>query len=244
MLTALVPSRRRGREILDASDVDHALRTRSHRDIAVSNALFGGTRALLSELRAAAPTLPPRATFVDVGTGTGEATALAERCCAPLGVSLRTIGLDFDFGLARAARRFAHDGVCGSALALPFADASIDVVACSQLAHHFEARELRALVAEMHRVARHRVIISDLRRSWLAVAGLWTSSFPLRFHPVSRHDGVVSILRGFTLAELRTLVYDTVGVHAAVRRRWAFRLTASWDPRPSPSSSPTSRSAR
>ena len=95
----------------------------------------------------------------------------------------------------------------------------------------------------MHRVARRRVIISDLRRSWLAVAGLWSSSFPFRFHPVSCHDGVVSILRGFTLAELRALVYETVGVRPAVRRRWAFRLTASWDPGSSPTPQ-TSRSAR
>lgn len=233
-MEVLVPSRRRGIEFLDAPDVDPSLRTRSHRDIAVSNALFGGTAALLAELRLALPSLPPDATFVDVGTGTGEATALAERCARPFGITLRTIGLDSDGGLARASRRFAHHGVCASALALPFADGSVDVVACSQVAHHFEEGELCTLVREMHRVARRRVIISDLRRSWLAVAGLWSSSFPLRFHPVSRHDGVVSILRGFTLAELRTLVYETVGVRPTVRRRWAFRLTASWAPATSP----------
>ena len=242
-MAVLVPSRRRGVELLDAPDVDSSLRTRSHRDIAVSNALFGGTRALLAELRIAVPALPQQASFVDVGTGTGEATAFAERFCVSLGVSLRTIGLDSDRGLARLSRRFAHHGVCGSALALPFADGSIDVVACSQLAHHFEEGDLRTLIREMHRVARRRVIISDLRRSWLAVAGLWSSSFPLRFHPVSRHDGVVSILRGFTLAELRALVYETVRVRPTVRRRWAFRLTASWDPGSS-TTPQTSRSAR
>jgi hypothetical protein len=82
----------------------------------------------------------------------------------------------------------------------------------------------------MHRVARHRVIISDLRRSWVAAAGIWTASFPLRFHPVSRHDGVLSVLRGFTVAELRALVYESCGAHALVCRRAGFRLTASWAP--------------
>ncbi|MEO7963291.1 MAG: methyltransferase domain-containing protein, partial [Gemmatimonadaceae bacterium] len=211
MRLTLVPARRRGVEILDASDVDPALRARSHKDIALSNALFGGTTALLVELRTAIPMLSSTATLVDVGTGTGEATSLAERFCGSLGVHLRTVGVDFDAGLARAARRFAHDGLCASALELPLADESVDIVTCSQVAHHFEQADLRVLVAEMDRVARHRVIISDLRRSFLAVAGLWASSFPLMFHPVSRHDGVVSILRGFTGAELRSLVYEAVG---------------------------------
>lgn len=231
-MALLVPARRRGVEILDGPLVDPDLRQRSHRDIALANALFGGTSALLAELRHVLPSLDGDASFLDVGTGTGEATALAERYCRARGVRLRTVGIDADPGLAGAARRHAHAGVCGSALALPFADASVDIVACSQLAHHFEGGDLRALLREMHRVARACVIVSDLRRHRLAAAGLWLASFPLRFHPVSRHDGVVSVLRGFTVAELRALVYETVGVHACVRRRWAFRVTATWAPGP------------
>src|SRR5206468_3339755 len=69
------------------------------------------------------------------------------------------------------------------------------------------------LLREMNRVARARVIVSDLRRSWLAAAGLWIVSFPLGFHAVSRHDGVVSVMRGFTPNEL----VDTV--HKAIVRR-------------------------
>lgn len=230
---SLVPARRRGVEFLDAPDVDPALRARSHRDIAVSNTVFGGTGALLAELRLAVPALAECATLVDIGTGTGEATALAARYFESLGVRVRTIGLDYDASLATASRRFDDDAVCASALELPFADDSIDVVTCSQVVHHFELPEVRTLIAEMHRVAHSRVIISDLRRSWLAVAGLWTASFPLGFHPVSRHDGVTSILRGFTAAELEALVYEAVGVVPEVRRRWAFRLTASWSPRAS-----------
>ena len=45
----------------------------------------------------------------------------------------------------------------------------------------------------------------------MAVAGLWLVSFPLGFHRVSRHDGVVSILRGFEASELSNLVQQAVG---------------------------------
>ena len=122
-------------------------------------------------------------------------------------------------------------GVGGTIRALPFRDGSIDVVLCSQLLHHFSDDDLPAVIAELDRVARRRVIIADLRRSWVAAAGFWLASFPLRFHRVTRHDGVVSVLRGFTETELRRLIIRTVGIDPAIERRLGFRLTASWSPR-------------
>jgi hypothetical protein len=75
------------------------------------------------------------------------------------------------------------------------------------------------------------VIVSDLRRSWIAAAGIWLASFPLRFHPVSRHDGLTSVLRGFAGDELHDLVDSAVGTTPQVRHRPGFRTTAAWTPR-------------
>jgi hypothetical protein len=86
------------------------------------------------------------------------------------------------------------------------------------------------LLREMNRVARVRVIVSDIRRSWIAAAGLWLLSFPLRFHAVSRHDGVVSVMRGFTPEELGDTVRDAVAQKPVVHRRLGFRVTTSWAP--------------
>lgn len=237
MRQLLTPSRRQGLEILDLPDCPVPLRERSHRDIVRANAVFGGTRALLGAIGDCLHLLPREATLLDVGSGTGEATAEAVRYCARRGIALRTFALDRDGALVARAARHAHHAVCASALALPLPDRSIDVVSCAQVAHHFSGEELAVLLRELHRVARHAVIVSDLRRSWAAVAGLWLASFPLGFHPVSRHDGVVSILRGFTVAELERLVYVQCGVRPRVRRRPGFRLTAAWSP-PPPDSPP------
>jgi hypothetical protein len=101
---------------------------------------------------------------------------------------------------------------------------------CSQVLHHFAGTDALELLREMNRVARVRVIVSDLRRSWIAAAGLWLASFPLRFHAVSRHDGVVSVMRGFTPDELGDTVRQAVARKTVVHRRRAFRVTASWAP--------------
>lgn len=229
---ALTPARRRGIEYLDDPRVDPAVRARAIGDVARSNRWLGGTRAVLRELGRVLRGVGPEATLLDVGTGDADLCAGARTLAAQRGVHLRTIGVDRAPTLLDAARSRGRilDAVCADARALPLASRSIDVVLCSQLLHHFRREDALAVLAELHRVARRQVVVADLRRSWVAAAGFWAVSFPLRFHPVTRHDGVVSVLRGFTGNELRAMVSEATGVRPRVARRLGFRLIARWTP--------------
>ena len=225
----LTPARHRGIEILDDPSVPPAVRRRSHRDVASSNRWLGGLRAAALEIGDAVRG-QPAATLLDVGTGLADIPAHARRAAARAGAALTVIGVDGAPTLLAAAHDRLDAAVCANALALPFRDKSIDIVMCSQVLHHFEEADAGRLIREMDRVARRAVIVSDLRRSWLAAAGFWLVSFPLFFHRVTRHDGVVSVLRGFTGAELDRLVRNATGVRPRVRRRLGYRLTALWEP--------------
>lgn len=227
----LVPTRRRGEEILDDPSVDAATRLRSIADVTRSNRLFGGLRAAERAIAQSTPADVDAFSLLDVGTGLADIPADLSRRLARRGVRVTTIGLDEAVDLLPEAGRALTYAVCGRVGALPFRDASIDVVLCSQLLHHFPDDGLAAVIAELDRVARNRVIIADLRRSWIAAAGFWLASFPLRFHRVTRHDGVVSVLRGFTAAELRRAVVSAVGAEPSIEHWLGFRLTVSWSPR-------------
>lgn len=192
-----------------------------------SNRWLGGLRAAMAEIRGVVRH-NGGATLLDVGTGLGDIPAEVMR---EMPSAVVTIGVDEARSLLVAARHRMTHGVCADALALPFRDASVDIVMCSQVLHHFEFKDAERLVREMNRVARVAVLVSDLRRSWIAAAGFWLVSFPLRFHPVTRHDGVVSVLRGFTSTELRTMVRSATGATPVVHRRLGWRLTARWAPR-------------
>jgi ubiquinone/menaquinone biosynthesis C-methylase UbiE len=226
----LTPPKKRGIEILDDPAVDPRIVTRSLSDVVRSNTLFGGLSSAVDELREAMRHVPPVATLLDVGTGLGDIPCRARRVAGESGVDLTTIGLDSALELARASRPALGITVCADALRLPFADRSVDIVMCSQVLHHFAGRDALRLLREMNRVARVRVVVSDIRRSWLAAAGLWLVSFPLRFHAVSRHDGVVSVMRGFTPAELADTVHQAISRRPVVHRRRGFRVTTSWEP--------------
>jgi len=230
MRDILTPRRVRGVEILDSPGVDPKIVTRSLADVARANALFGGTSSALHEVREVLKEVPRDATLLDVGTGLGDIPCRAREEARRTGVELTTIGLDSAIELASASRSSVDYSVCADALHLPFRDNSIDIVMCSQVLHHFAGREAAELLHEMDRVARVRVIVSDLRRSWIAAAGLWLLSFPLRFHAVSRHDGVVSVMRGFTPEELADTVHEAIARRPVAHRRRAFRVTTSWAP--------------
>ena len=199
-------------------------------DVARSNALFGGAHAVLAELDDLFRFPHSSFSLLDVGTGLGDIPARVRSQAARRGVTVCTMGLDTSEALALAAHDAALPVLRADALRLPIADRAFDVVLCSQLLHHFRGDDGSILLRELDRVARRRVVVSDIRRSWVAAAGIWLASWPLRFHPVSRHDGVVSVLRGFTLEELASVVRAAVGVTPRVRRHRGFRVTASWSP--------------
>jgi len=217
-------------EILDDRTLDPALVRRSMRDVALSNRLFGGTRAVLQEIDAALDRAPASVSLLDVGTGLGDIPGAAHALARRRGRFLFTLGLDASHDLARLSSPRVAAALVADAGALPFRDHSVDIVTCSQLLHHFGASAAAEILREMDRVARLRAIVSDIRRSRVAVAGLWVASFVLRFHPVSRHDGIASIRRGYSVAELRSLTRLALGRDAAVRSRPGFRVTASWTP--------------
>jgi ubiquinone/menaquinone biosynthesis C-methylase UbiE len=185
----------------------------------------------MSAFAAVLPSLDPHAMILDVGTGLADIPARARTIAQAGARPLFFIGVDEAYSLLDADRNRLDACVCATALELPFRDRSVDVVMCSQILHHFDDAAADSFLREVNRVARRAVIVSDLRRSWIAAAGFWLVSFPLAFHRVTRHDGVVSVLRGFTRHELREAVARATGAVPVVRRHLGWRLTARWSPR-------------
>lgn len=224
----LTPARRRGFEFLDDRAIPSAARDRSMADVSRANTLLGGTRSAIRAFRSVLPHVPRASVLLDVGTGFGDIPARATAEARRAGVALSTIGLDAVETLFRTARARLSAAVVADAMRLPLENDSVEIVICSQLLHHFDAADARRMIAELHRVARGWVIISDLERSWFAAGGFWLASIVLRFHPMTRHDGVTSVLRGFTSAELEGLVRDVTGATPTIRRGAFWRLSATW----------------
>ena len=217
-----------GREALDDHACDPAVVRATLADIARSNWWFGGRAAVMrgvDRLRAAAG--ERTLTVLDVGAGAGDIVHHLAARALRNGWTLRAIALERHPEAARLCRASGITTMLADAGALPIATGGVDIVIASQLLHHVERSAAVQLIRELDRVARIGVVIADLRRTSAAALGIWLASFLLAFHPASRHDGVVSVRRGFSANELAQLL-ATAGVAATVERRPQFRLLATW----------------
>jgi ubiquinone/menaquinone biosynthesis C-methylase UbiE len=179
-------------------------------DIDRLNTWFGGYALTLRALDRALERVPKseRVLVVDVGGGRGDFARRLIRHSRRCGRSLHVIVVDRDADLLRTARLTGSSGVSvvrAEASALPFREASVDVATISLTLHHMEPDAAVTSLREMHGVSRLAVIVNDLWRTRVSLALVWIATRALMCHPISRHDGPLSVRRAYSAAELGTL---------------------------------------
>ncbi|MEO8294451.1 MAG: methyltransferase domain-containing protein [Gemmatimonadota bacterium] len=220
-----------GAELLDDPDADPAIVRRSLGHITRANRWFGGSAAFKFGLGRVLAGLPPGRTLsiFDVGTGAGDLPMAGAAWARTRGFTLRPLGLDRSYPAAHLARENGVMAIVGCAGTLPLKDRSVDIVLVSQVIHHLQQDAAVRLILECNRVARTGVIVSDLERARLAMAGFWIGSRLLNFDQTTRIDGITSVRRGYSPGEFRDL-FARAGMPAQTWRRPAFRLLAVWRP--------------
>ena len=206
-------------ELLDSDAAPPAEVQQTLSDLRRINRWFGGistTRRMLE--KATARDGFSQLTLLDVGAGSGDVSLAATRQLR----SQRQIRVTL---LDRMPAHLPRNGVgtvAGDALALPFRDASFDLVTCSLLVHHLERPQIVRFVNEALRVARVAVLLNDLRRERLHLALVY-AGFPL-FSRVTRHDGVASVRRAYTPEEIRSILRDTDAASFEIENHYLYRM--------------------
>jgi len=101
---------------------------------------------------------------------------------------------------------------------------TFDVVISNHLLHHLDESSLLALCEDSCRLSRHWVLHNDLERSALAYAGFGMVTAPLFRRSFIREDGLISIRRSFSQAELAHLA----PAGWQVNRRFPYRLLLTY----------------
>ena len=236
MLTALRRARRNlplglradAVELLDGGRLSPPEVERNLADLARLNRLPGGRGASIEGVRRL---LNGRADarLLDAGTGRADMPIAFARN------RWRTTALDLNPDVLVIARRETAaeplvEVVSGDARSLPFEDDVFDVSHCSLLVHHLSPAEVVTSLRELGRVARHGVVINDLRRGMLPLLATAASVVALGGSRVTRNDGLVSARRAYTLDELDDLI-GLAGLAVGWRSpRWLPRVVTTATP--------------
>jgi SAM-dependent methyltransferase len=204
-------------ELLDGAQLDPNDLRVNLREMAMLNRLPGGVADSVRLTLELIDTVADP-TVLDVGTGSGDYVRRLVRArpvrvvASDVRPEILTIAERHLRGLADVSLREAD------ARSLPFEDASFDVVHASLVMHHLEPPDAVTALREMRRVARRGVVVNDLRRGTVALALTALSVLALSRGRYTRHDGVLSARRAYTLPELDDLA--TAAGLAVVRRTW------------------------
>jgi SAM-dependent methyltransferase len=202
---ALVPdARTMTPELLDGEQLDPRDLRVNLREMAMLNRLPGG---VADSLRATIDLLGGATdpAVLDVGTGFGDYVRRLVRARPA-----RVVASDVRPEVLAIARRTLR-GCVGvelleaDARSLPFPNRSFDVAHASLVVHHLDPPDAVAALREMRRVARRGIVINDLRRGRAAFTLTALGVLALCRGRYTRHDGVLSARRAYTLAELDEL---------------------------------------
>ncbi len=116
-----------------------------------------------------------------------------------------------------------YNVICGNAIDIPFKEKSFDVIHVSLFLHHFTEERIVQLIQSFSRIARHGIIINDLRRSVLALTGIKILTLLFSRSGMVKHDAPLSVQRGFTKNELLHILNQCSFEHFTIKRTWAFR---------------------
>jgi SAM-dependent methyltransferase len=223
-----VPTQSDANELVDGLITDRQLLRHNLHDMALANRWLGAQRSMVGRVGAWLRSLPTNrhVTVLDVATGSGDFPLTLHQWSVQQGRAVALFASDVNREVLDVAREELREYpvqlVQHDALHMPFRDRSVDIITCSQALHHFDRDAVVRLLQEFARVARIGVIVSDLRRSYIAYWGARLMAYgPVS--ALSRHDGPLSVLRAYTPDEVGVLA-QRADVAVQVRRAPGFRI--------------------
>ena len=218
------------RELMDDPDCDPDRLRRTLERFTLVNRLVAAWGTVYRErVRPALAAAPGPVRLLDIGCGGGDVLrGLVARARAD-GFDVSGVGIDPDDRSLAVAR--AADPLRGVEYRLidstRLADTGerFDVVLSSHVMHHLTPGALRSVLEDSGRLATRLALHSDIARSRLAYAAYAVGITPLAPGSFLRTDGLRSIRRSWTPAELTELVPDGW----LVERPAPFRLLALRD---------------
>jgi 2-polyprenyl-3-methyl-5-hydroxy-6-metoxy-1,4-benzoquinol methylase len=220
-------------EIMDTEPLSAPVVDRTLGFFELTNRRFGGAGIVLRTLERWRAGWPAGAALrlLDVGTGAADIPRALLAWAHSVGVDMSITAIDSAPDVAAAARERAR-GVRGLSIELAsLADVAasgrrFDYVTASLFLHHVTPDRTVEALASLDRLATRGVVISDLRRSWFALAGVGLLAYAAG-NAVVRHDGPLSVRRAFTVEELRGLASECRLGYLTARSEGPFRVSLS-----------------
>jgi 2-polyprenyl-3-methyl-5-hydroxy-6-metoxy-1,4-benzoquinol methylase len=215
-------------ELMDAPDLAQATYMRVVHDLARVNSITLARRPTLAFIRDIAEQKRNRPLkILDIGFGDGDMLRAIHLWGVRNAVAVQLTGIDLNPRSLAAAQvstppSMAIDWRIGDYAEL--AGEGWDIILSSLVAHHMTHSQLIDYLRFMEDQAHAGWFINDLHRHGFAWLGYPLLATLMRWHPIVRHDGQLSIARSYRPGEWASILNEADVSGAYVSRWFPFRL--------------------
>jgi len=198
------------------------------KDLNNINKRLGGYKITIKGIKKLLPQQNQAFKIADVGCGSGENLRQIAKWAKRNATQVELYGIDANLNSINLARSLSTEFdnlsfIQQNVFDDNFNDNQFDVICLSLTLHHFKDKDIHKLLPILYQNSNLGVVINDLQRHWLAYVLFQLYSSVLMKSRIAKHDGKVSILRGFQKNELENFSTFVKPKNLHLEWCWAFR---------------------
>lgn len=217
-------------EIMDDFELQGAEMQKLLTDLKTVNTLLGGTGVTLDGIDTLLKTesKSKQITITDIGCGDGELLRNCYYYLTKKGYNVKAFGIDANKNIIEEAIKRTK-----TTLAIEYQVVDVfskqnnipqsDIMLCTLFLHHFDNESITRLVTRMLTQTHLGIVVNDLHRSVWAFRLFKIFSYLFIKTKIARHDGLVSVARGFKKEELQSIASNISASKNNISWKWAFR---------------------
>jgi 2-polyprenyl-3-methyl-5-hydroxy-6-metoxy-1,4-benzoquinol methylase len=169
--------------------------------------------------------------IVDLATGSADIPRLIVDHAREIGARVRIDAIDQQSSTLEIARKLSADYPEISLVQANILEweppERYDIVLNSLALHHFSEDDAIRLLRRCRELSRRFVLVSDLRRGWLATAGVYLLTALIFREPMTRYDARLSAARAFSFTEVDHFA-RRAGWQQFSHKKFRFARQAIW----------------
>ena len=195
------------------------------------NRWFGSYRLVLHFMNRWIKPGAARMRIIDLATGSGDIPRLIVDYARKIRANVEIDALDQQPATLEIARRlsigYPEISLVEANILERQANSPYDIVLNSLALHHFSEEDAIRLLRQCRELSRRFVLVSDLRRGFLATAGVYLLTALIFREPMTRYDARLSAKRAFSFTELDDLA-RRAGWQDFGHKKFRFARQAVW----------------
>jgi ubiquinone/menaquinone biosynthesis C-methylase UbiE len=195
------------------SRIDDALK-----ELKIINNYLGGVSTTVSALKYFTRDKLISLKIIDVGSGSSDNLVIAKNTYP----NLQILSVDKNISVLNYSKN-SLEKINSDAYHLPFKNECCDIVHIALFLHHFNEDQIEKLLKEFLRICKKGIIINDLQRSLLALAGIKLLTVLFSKSILVKNDAPVSVKRSFNKSEIINFLRKSGISNYIIKYKWAFR---------------------